>query len=146
MPITEATSIVENTQNNIEQTPIKINTTLNQNYIQFDNEYYRQNDGLAMGAPTSAVITEIFIQHLEHTKIIEILKEHHFIDYYRYIDDIDYNAHTTNIDNTLADFNIMHPRIQFTIEKETDNKLNYLDITIVNKKDQLMFDIYEYIS
>jgi hypothetical protein len=67
-----------------------------------------------MGAPTSANIAKIFIQHLEHTKIIEILKEHHIIDYYRYVDYILIvcNVHTANIDNALTDFNMMHPRKQ----------------------------------
>jgi hypothetical protein len=85
----------KHTKNN-EETSLQIkqelltllNTTLGQNYIQFDNEYYRQNDGLAMGAPTSAVIAEIFIQHLERAKIIEILKDHHIIDTYSCVDDI----------------------------------------------------------
>jgi hypothetical protein len=39
---------------------------LQQNYFQFDNQYYKQNIGLTMGAPTSAVIAETYLQHLEH--------------------------------------------------------------------------------
>jgi hypothetical protein len=38
------------------------NTTLEQNYIQFNNHFYKQHDRLAMGAPTSAVLAEICIQ------------------------------------------------------------------------------------
>jgi hypothetical protein len=29
-------------------------------------EYYKQTDGLAMGAPTSAIIPETYIQYMEH--------------------------------------------------------------------------------
>jgi hypothetical protein len=127
----------------MKQELMTLNTTLEQNCIQF-NEYYKQNDGLALGAPTSAIIAEIFIQYLEHTKIIEVLEEHHIVDYYRYVDDIliVYNTHLTNINNTLTDFNTLHPQIEFTMETEIDNKLNYLDLTIINKQDQLVFDIY----
>jgi hypothetical protein len=105
----------------------------------YNNEYYQQTDGLAMGAPTSAIIAEIFIQQLEHTMIIEILRKHYIIDYYRYVDGIliIYNTHATHIDNTLADFNTIHPNIQFTIEKEIYNKLNYLDLTIVKYRTDL---------
>jgi hypothetical protein len=109
IPITETTNIIHDILDNNIHTPTQtihelktlLHTILGQNYVQFDNEYYQQ-DGLAMGAPTSAIITEIFIQYLEHTKIIETLKKHHIIDYYRYVDDIliVYNAHSTNIDNT----------------------------------------------
>jgi hypothetical protein len=42
---------------------------LQQNYFHFDNWYYKQNTGLAMGAPTSAILAETFLQYLEHNHI-----------------------------------------------------------------------------
>jgi hypothetical protein len=39
---------------------------MEQNYIQFDQHCYKQTDGLAIGSPTSAVLAEIYIQHMEH--------------------------------------------------------------------------------
>jgi hypothetical protein len=97
-----------------------------------------------MGAPTSAILAETFIQHLEHTIIHKILKKHQIIDYYRYVDDIliIYNEHHTNIDNTLDEFNRIHPKIKFTIEKETQNKINYLDLTLTKEENKLTFAIY----
>jgi hypothetical protein len=50
--------------------------------------------------------------------------------------------HNTDTENTLVKFNSVHLQIKFTIEKETQNKLNYLDTTITNLHNQLMFDIY----
>jgi hypothetical protein len=37
-----------------------------------------------------------------------------------YVDDIliIYNTYTTNMENTLMEFNAIHPKIKFTIEKE----------------------------
>jgi hypothetical protein len=61
---------------------------LEQNYLQHNNEFYKQNEGLAMGAPASATPAEMFIKHLEHTIVYKILKKHLIIDYYRYFDDI----------------------------------------------------------
>jgi hypothetical protein len=52
-----------------------LNTTLEQNYIENNGKSYKQNDGLAMEAPTSAILAEVFIQHLEHKTIIDILKK-----------------------------------------------------------------------
>jgi hypothetical protein len=43
-----------------------LSKTFEQNYIQFYNQYYEQNDGLAMAAPTSAILAAVFIQYLEH--------------------------------------------------------------------------------
>jgi hypothetical protein len=49
-----------------------IKTNLNQNYMQHNDYQYKQNEGLAMGAPTSAILPEIFLQHSEHNYIVNI--------------------------------------------------------------------------
>jgi hypothetical protein len=102
-----------------------LNLILEQNYFQFKNQLYKQNDRLAMGAPTSAILAETFIQYLEHTIIYQILRKHQIIDYYRYVDDIliIYNVQHTN---TLDKFNNIHQKIKFTMEQETLNKINHL--------------------
>jgi hypothetical protein len=41
-----------------------------------------------MGAPTSALFAEIFMQHMEHNYIIGTLTKHNILDYPRYVDDI----------------------------------------------------------
>jgi hypothetical protein len=46
-----------------------INIIIEQNYFQFNNKYYKQKEGLAMGAPTSAILSEIYLQYIEHTHI-----------------------------------------------------------------------------
>jgi hypothetical protein len=40
---------------------------LEQNYFQTDQEYYKQTDGLAMGAQTSSVLAEIYIYNIWST-------------------------------------------------------------------------------
>jgi hypothetical protein len=65
-----------------------VQTILNQNYFQHNNHTFKQQDGLAMGAPTSAILSENFIQYLEHNNILKTLQKHKIIDYYRYVDDI----------------------------------------------------------
>jgi hypothetical protein len=81
---------------------------------------------------------------LEHNYIIDILAKHHIQDYHRYVDDIllIYNEDITNINNTLEQFNQIHPNIQFTIEKEKNNTINYLDISITKSQNKFTFDIY----
>jgi hypothetical protein len=121
-----------------------VKVILRQNYFQYNDELYLQKEGLAMGAPTSSIFAEIFIQYLEHTHIIEILQKHNIIDYYRYVDDIliVYNDSSTNICDTMLDFNAVHPNIQYTMETQVDNKLNYLDITIEIINSRFSFNIY----
>jgi hypothetical protein len=80
-----------------------LNTVLEQNYTQFSNQYYKQNEGFAIGAPTSAILAEVFIQYIKFTKIIDILKGRRIVDHFLHVDDtiLIYSTHTTSIDNTL---------------------------------------------
>jgi hypothetical protein len=100
---------------------------MKQNYFQFDQQYYEQTEGLAMGAPISAILAEVFIQHMEHKYIYPVLRTRGIIVYYRYVDDIFiiYDQQKTNIRQTLEEFNSIQPTINFTIEKEQNGKINY---------------------
>jgi hypothetical protein len=63
-----------------------------------------------MEAPTSSLLSEIFLQHLEHNYILHILTKHTILAYYKYVDDIlvVYNCNNTNIITTLLEFNNLH--------------------------------------
>jgi hypothetical protein len=71
-------------------------------------------------------------------------RKNQIIDHYRYIDDIliIYNSKHTNIHNILKEFNTVHPNLKFTLETETHNKINYIDITINKQQDKLTSGIY----
>jgi hypothetical protein len=60
-----------------------------------------------MGAPTSSVFSEIYLEFLEHTQLHNISIRHHILGYFRYVDDIlvIYDASTTNIQTVLDQFN-----------------------------------------
>jgi hypothetical protein len=113
---------------------------LEQNYFQFDQQYYKQTEGLVMGAPTSAILAETFIQHMEHKQLYPILRTHEIIAHYKYVD-IMYDQNKTNIEQILNEFNNIQQSIKFTIEKEQHTKINYLDITIHRKKKFRIFSI-----
>jgi hypothetical protein len=49
---------------------------------------FAQNNGLAMGAPTSSIFSEIYLQLLENQKIYQLLNKHNIKGYFRYVDDI----------------------------------------------------------
>lgn len=88
IPIHEAQNIVKNfldkNYNISREIKVEIinlrNTILEQNYIEHNGKLYKQNNSLAMGAPTWAIFAETFIQHLEHTIIMDILKKFQIID------------------------------------------------------------------
>jgi hypothetical protein len=120
------------------------NLIIEQNYFEMDSKFYYQSEGLAMGAPSSALLAEIYLQFLEHNQILHLPLKHKIISYHRYVDDIliTYDTSNTNINDTLSDFNNIHHKIHFTIENELNNQLNFLDLTIIRHHNNLQFGIY----
>ena len=121
-----------------------IRTFLEQNYFVFRYQNYFQNTGLAMGAPSSAVHAEVYLQHLEHTWIFKIITQHNILGYFRYVDDIFmiYDKNSTDIHEVHTAFNNIAPTIKFTMETETDSNINFLDISIQNKGNKLLFNVH----
>jgi hypothetical protein len=151
IPRNELLNIIDKLcQNNYVDESIKKNlimltkTVIDQNYFQFLDTTYIQSEGLAMGAPTSSILSEVYLQHLENSKIVNLLISHNVIGYFRYVDDIliIYNEDITNIDSLLHQFNNITPELKFTIEKETDRKLHFLDITITRGIEKFTIDIH----
>ena len=103
-----------------------------QHYFTSNQDIVIQHDGLAMGAPSSGIIAEIFLQHMEHTHLTQLAQKHKIINYCRYVDDIllIFDSNQSNIQMIQDDFNNIHPKLQFTSETERDHTLNYLDISI----------------
>jgi hypothetical protein len=151
IPTTELTNIIAKTcdQHDLPQT-IKLeilslsDTLIAQNYFRYKDTTYIQTEGLLMGATTSSIFSEIYIQHLETTKTADILIQHHIVGYFRYVDDIliVYKHSLTDIQNVLSKFNNLTPSLKFTMEEEKDNSINFFEITITKKKDHLSYTIY----
>jgi hypothetical protein len=55
------------------------NLFIQQNCFRYRDMAHIQNEGFAMGAPTSSLLSEIYLQHIENTKIANILLKHHII-------------------------------------------------------------------
>jgi hypothetical protein len=76
IPTHELLSIIDTACNNdlvedsLKRDIINLSKTIiNQNYFQFQDMIYRQNEGLAMGAPTSSIFSEFYLQYQENSRI-----------------------------------------------------------------------------
>ena len=102
--------------------------------FQFNNKYYRQIDGVAMGSPLGPLLADVFMAKLENGPLKSTINNLQI--YKRYVDDIfvicDTNA---NIQDILYTFNSCHPSAQFTCEMERNNELPFLDILIRRNND-----------
>ena len=103
-------------------------------YFKFNNEFYRQVDGVAMGSPLGPILADIFLAKLENGPLKDTLSK---LDYYcRYIDD------TLIVCDEMVDkqemldfFNNVRPAIQFTSEEEKDNSIAFLDVLLSRRRD-----------
>jgi len=97
-----------------------------------------------MGAPTSHILSEIYLQYMELSHLYTILTGNKILGYFCYVDDIliMYNEEDTDIERILNQFNNAMPTMQFSIEKETNNSISFLDITIHKNHDKLSFSVY----
>ena len=112
---------------------------MDQNIFQFDGKFYRQKDGTAKGNSLSGFLAEIFMSFFE-TEI----KDHPLFPrvWYRYVDDVFAICSGRKVNATLDFINKCYESIQFTCERESENKIPFLDILISRLDNGLNFSIY----
>ena len=86
--------------------------------------YYRQMDGLAMGAKPAPPLANIWLSKFE-----PIIKDSAKL-FERYMDDIIREIKAAEVQAKLAEINQFHPKLKFTIEMEENGKIPFLDMEI----------------
>lgn len=94
------------------------------------NSFYSQIDGCSMGAPLSALLAQLVMEDLEETIINKI--KHKISFFKRYVDDCLTAVSEADILLILNELNNYHPKIKFTTEIEKDNRINFLDMTLIH--------------
>ena len=108
-----------------------------QTHFIFNSEFYKQIDGVAMGSTLAPVLANIFMGFYESKWLNEYnINKPKF--YLRYVDDIlaafDKEEDSLNFLNFL---NKRHPNIKFTIGKQINHSIAFLDVFIsgINNQD-----------
>ena len=97
-------------------------------HFKFNGDFYQQTDGAAMGEPTSAIVSEIYMQSLETTAITTA--DHPLKVWERHVDDVFSIVHKTCLQELLEHINSLHPQTQFTKEEENNSSLPFLDTLV----------------
>ena len=103
-----------------------------QTHFLFNGSFYDQIDGVAMGFPLAPVLANLFMGHHEKSWL-ENFDASEILFYRRYVDDTFCLFHFEN--DALLFFhyiNSRHPNIRFTMEKEVDHRIPFLDVLIDN--------------
>lgn len=109
----------------LEEVLLGIRFVLSSTYFTFDNRVYRQSYGTLMDSLLSPIIADIVMQDVE-------LKALNFISFYfRYVDDIIMAIPAGCVEEVLDVFNSIHERLTFTYELQDNNRISFLDLSII---------------
>lgn len=105
-------------------------------YFQFNKKFYKQIEGCPMGSPISPILANIAMEHLE-LRALKALRKLNIIPlfYHRYVDDIIMCIHKDHITTVLEQFNLLHNKVQFTLELEKNGAISFLDVLIMRQTD-----------
>ena len=97
----------------------------------FDNEIYQQIYGLSMGSSIAPTLTNIFMSNLEQNLLRNCPSEFKPLFYRRYVEDtFVLFKNIEHAEEFKTYINSCHPSINFTMDKEQDCKLSFLDVNI----------------
>lgn len=102
-------------------------------YFSFNDQIYQQLDGSAMGNPASPILANLVMNEL----ITDVEKQLPFkLPFIKlYVDDTVLACPVDQVEHLLEHFNNFHKKIQFTIEKEIDKKIPFLDTIVIRDSD-----------
>ena len=109
----------------------------------FNGKFYKQNDGLGMGLPLSPTLANMFLCFHETNWLSACPSDFKPVFYKRYIDDTFLLFKSEAHINKFKDYlNSKHPNIMFTSEVETNNKISFLDCSVLRSENKLSTSVY----
>jgi hypothetical protein len=97
-------------------------------YFKYEDTIFSQLKGMPMGSPASPVIADIVMEELLKNTLEKLKTKPRLLT--KYVDDLFAITKSNETENILLELNSYHKNIKFTIEKEQNSKLPYLDSTI----------------
>ena len=111
------------------------------NAFSFNGQEYAQLSGLAMGSPLSPVAACFYMERLEENRFKSIMGNE--CTWLRYVDDVLVVVpEDVCLDEKLRNLNQVEEKIQFTIERENDRKIPFLDTLIMRCGSGVKFSVY----
>ena len=120
-----------------------LTTSVKSSCFLFNDVYYKQIDGVAMGSPLEPTLANFFLVYHEDKWLQNCPLQFRPRYYRRYVDDIFliFNS-KNNVKKFLRYLNSRHPNIKFTCEEEKDNNISFLDISITGLNNKLTTSLY----
>ena len=105
-----------------------------ESYFVFNGQLYKQVDGVAMGSPLGPTLANAFLVHFEKNWLRNCPSDFKPHYYRRYVDDIFVLFTSPRHLEAFRNFlNGRHANLSFTIEREKQNRMSFLDIAIIRE-------------
>ena len=117
--------------------------SVNSSCFVFNNVYYQQVDGVAMGSPLGPTLANLFLVNYESKWLKDCPVQFTPKYYRRYVDDICllFKA-KDHVKKFFRYMNSRHLNIKFTCQEENDNKISFLDISITRIENKFTTPIF----
>ena len=121
-------SLVDRTSLSVDEICLLLEFCLKATEFTFQKDFYRQVFGCAMGSPVSALMADIVMEDVES----RILSHRNFsvMVWKRYVDDTWVLLPRDKVREFYSFINTVEPSIKFTMEKEVDGSIAFLDVLI----------------
>ena len=122
----------------MELTELCLRTT----YFQFQDTFFEQSDGAAMGSPLSPIVANLYMEHLEEIALQTAPSPPRL--WLRYVDDtfVIWTHGQNELERFHEHLNSQHPNIQFTVELEEEGRLAFLDVQVSRHDTRLSTAVY----
>ena len=151
IPIIDTLNIIKDYVNNDDQFTRKtaipqdkfldlVHLVLTTTWYTFNSQFYQQTDGVAMGGPASSTTAEIYMQVYERTAITTAL--HPPKVWKRFLDDVYFILIRTHLENFNHHINNLHQNTKFTMEKESNEELAFLDTLLKRNNGEISVLVY----
>ncbi|MGP1933983.1 MAG: reverse transcriptase domain-containing protein, partial [Arsenophonus sp. NC-XBC3-MAG3] len=119
--------------------------TPTQNYFTYNDKCYTQYEGLPMGSSISSILADTFLHQMEQHTYHTIINTRKNIYWHRYVNDIIilYNGNNRQLEQLHRHINKIHKNLTFTLDLESDHRINYLDLIITKINNKHKFKIYK---
>lgn len=107
-------------------------------FFMYGNTFYKQIQGLPMGNPLSGTLAAFVLNDFLH----DFFKSNKPTLLCKYVDDMFLIMNKHEIDPMMSAINQAHPTLKFTIEREKQRKIAFLDVTVIRENNTVHTNWY----
>ena len=116
---------------------------MSESLILFDQQFYKQHDGVTMGSPLGPTLANVFLCYHEKIWLENCPSEFKPVMYRRYADDTFLLFRSKHLIEKFRNYlSRQHKNIKFTSETENENSISFLDIKITRENNKFMTSVY----